>query len=182
MRGLKIIPLKIIIFHRVTFEISLYALRTRDKRRPYLYTYWKMQYLFTCVNTSVPGSLAAKFEKYIGPENSRSERPAWHPLDPAYASILASSLVWRSHCASGSRLWSTRIETLKIEVWKRESQRHFNAFSIPSAFEYANWIAADWIYSAEGLSFRGSFTNYDFNSYNCFHSGFRFYLTIRSRN
>jgi len=41
-----------------------------------MYIPTEMQYLFTCVNTSVPGSLAAKFVKYIGPENSRSERPA----------------------------------------------------------------------------------------------------------
>lgn len=57
-------------------ERGLCVTRTRDTRVRRMYIPTEMQYLFTCVNTSVPGLPAAKFAKYIGPENSRNGRPA----------------------------------------------------------------------------------------------------------
>lgn len=68
-----------------------------------------MQYLFTCVNTSVPESLAVKFVKCIVPGNSRNARLGSRLLDPACASISALSLISRSRCASGSPLCSMKI-------------------------------------------------------------------------
>lgn len=71
-----------------------------------------MQYLFTCVNTSVPESLAAKFVKCIVPGNSRNARPAWRLWDPACAWISASSLTWQNRCASDSPLRSIERQRL----------------------------------------------------------------------
>lgn len=132
-----------------TFETPCTHCERAVSVRMYIPT--EMQYLFTCVNTSVRGLLAAKFEKYIGPENFRSERPVWRPLDPACVLILASSLIWRSHCASDSRLWSTRIEMLKIKHCYAKVKGTL-MHSILTAFEYANWL-----YSQKVLNFRSSF-------------------------
>lgn len=72
----------------------------------------EMQYLFTCVNTSVPEWLAVKFVKCIVPGNSRNAHPASRLSDLACASISALSLISRNHCASGSPLRSIESQML----------------------------------------------------------------------
>ena len=71
-----------------------------------------MQYLFTCVNTSVPEWLAVKFVKCTVPGNSRNAHPASRLSDLACASISALSLISRNHCASGSPLRSIESQML----------------------------------------------------------------------
>lgn len=72
----------------------------------------EMQYLFTCVNTSVPGWPAVKFEKCIAPGNSRNARPVSRLSDLACAWISASFLISRNRCASGSPLRPIESQTL----------------------------------------------------------------------
>lgn len=71
-----------------------------------------MQYLFTCVNTSVPGWPAVKFEKCIAPGNSRNAHPVSRLSDLACAWISASFLISRNRCASGSPLRPIESQTL----------------------------------------------------------------------
>lgn len=72
----------------------------------------EMQYLFTCVNTSVPGWPAVKFEKCIAPGNSRNARPVSRLSDLACAWISASFLISRNRCASDSPLRPIESQTL----------------------------------------------------------------------